>query len=484
MYIYFLLLSPLIAILVTLLIKKSIGLLKMTAVLASAAELLVILFISTSTLNTGKYDASQYFSVDAFGNILILVLGIISLLVTWYAGSYLTIEIKNKEITVNKANQFFVMLHLFIFSMYFAISTTSPILTWIFIEATTLSTVFLISFYNTASTIEAAWKYLIINSIGLLIGFFGTLLFLSQIIATKYQGLITWQYLLNNSSLYNPFIVKIAFIFVLLGYGTKVGFVPMHTWLPDAHSKAPAPISSLLSGVLLNVAFLAILRFKAITDASVGAAFTKELLIFFGLLSLITASILIFGQRNYKRLLAYSSIEHMGIIALGFGFGGAGSFGALLHMIYHALTKSSLFLSSGNIFLKYGTTKIANIKNALFILPATTVLFIMGFLAITGIPPFGTFVTEFTILGAGMKNYPIVVIAALVSLALVFAGFFKHVSSMTMGEKSIELKLQSGENSKQTVYPIIILIGILCVLSIFLPTELKKLLTDAVKIYE
>ncbi len=235
------------------------------------------------------------------------------------------------------------------------------------------------------------------------------------------------------SSALDPFIAKMAFIFILIGYGTKVGLVPMHTWLPDAHSKAPAPISSLLSGVLLDVAFLALLRFKSVVDVAIGPHFSRELLVFFGVISISVAALIIFSQKNYKRLLAYSSIEHMGVIALGFGFGGAAAFAALLHMIYHALTKSVLFLSAGNILVKYGSTKIRNVKGVLTVLPVTGVLFFIGFLAITGVPPFGTFVTEFSILSAGIKTHPTTVIITLLVLALVFVGFLRHVVSITFG---------------------------------------------------
>jgi len=348
---------------------------------------------------------------------------------------------------------------------------------WISIEATTLSTAFLISFYSKPSAIEAAWKYLIINSLGLLIGFLGTLLFFHPAIGNPHNGFLTWGWATANVSKFDPHIIRLAFIFILIGYGTKVGLVPMHTWLPDAHSKAPVPISSLLSGVLLNIAFLAILRFKVITDLVVGAAYSQGLLIFLGLISVLVPAFIIFTQKNYKRLLAYSSIEHMGVVALGFGFGGAGAFAAILHMLYHSLTKSLLFLASGNIFLKYGSTKIKNVANVLKTLPGTGILFFIGFLAITSMPPFGIFLTEVSIMVAGIKSYFWVVAVAVLALALIFAGFLRHIAAMMFGGPEKEISL--GEVNKNALAPIILLAVILLVLSFYLPNNLKSIITLA-----
>jgi hydrogenase-4 component F len=321
---------------------------------------------------------------------------------------------------------------------------------------------------------EAAWKYLIINSVGLLLGFFGTILFLYPVIASGNNEIINWHTLMSGASSFDPFIAKIAFIFILIGYGTKVGLAPMHTWLPDAHSKAPAPISALFSGVLLNVAFLAVLRFKSVIDISIGKSFSQELFIFFGVLSIVIAAFIIFIQKNYKRLLAYHSIEHMGIITLGFGFGGIASFAALLHLIYHSLAKSALFLLAGNIILKYSSTKMENVKGMIKTLPVTSVLFFIGFLALAGVPPFGIFVTEFTILSTGFQINPVITIIVLLSLVLVVAGIIKHVSEMIFGEPA--QGISKGEAGINTVFPIVILIAILIFISFFIPAEMQSIL--------
>ena len=402
MALFFIIAIPILAFFASLLVRKSLRILGVIVVGASFFELLATLAVAMAVIDSGSYHLNGYFSVDALGVVLMMILALVGAMASWYSVGYLKSEVEKQIIGPSRVRQYFVLLHLFILAMFFAIITTSPILMWIAIEATTLSTAFLISFYNKPSAIEAAWKYLIINSVGLLLGFLGTLLFLYPTVHTGFQGLITWQTLHSEASSFDPTITKIAFVFVLIGFGTKVGLVPMHTWLPDAHSKAPAPISSLLSGVLLNVAFLAVLRFKAVVDSAMSSEFSGSLLIFFGLISIILAAFIIFIQKNYKRLLAYHSIEHMGIIALGFGFGGLGSFAALLHMIYHSLAKSALFLSAGNILLKYSSTKMINVKGMIKTLPITSILFFVGFLAMAGVPPFGIFITEFSILSAGI----------------------------------------------------------------------------------
>jgi hydrogenase-4 component F len=370
---------------------------------------------------------------------------------------------------------------MFLASMFLAITADSPIFAWISIEATTLSTAFLISFYNKPSAIEAAWKYLIINSIGLLLGFFGTLLYFTSFGFLGENGFVGWQSLAANAVHLDPIIAKIAFVFVLIGYGTKVGLAPMHTWKPDAYSKAPNPIGALLSSALLPVAFMVILKFKVITDTVVGPLFSQHLLIVFGILSIAVAALIMFNAKNYKRVLAYSTIENAGVMALGFGFGGLGVFAAILHLIYHSLVKGILFYSSGNLLLKYNSAKILNIKGAISVVPITSILFIAGFLIVTGVPPFGIFLTKMQILSAGIQAYPTASITALFFMTIVFIGFLKHITSMFFGERPKDI--EGGENSVWLILPPMILIMIIIVLSFSLPSFLSKLINDAVLHY-
>jgi len=443
------------------------------SLLAFAASVLIALQVASE----GTYLLAPVFSVDALGAILMLIIALVGLAATVYSVIYLREETAKGIVGFSRVRQYFVLLNLFLGAMFMAVSSSNPIITWISVEATTLSTAFIISFYNKPSAMEAAWKYLIINSIGLLLGFFGTLLYFTPFCAGHSGGLLTWSNLLASAGQLNPLMVKIAFVFILVGYGTKVGLVPMHTWLPDAHSKAPAPISALLSGVLLNVALLVVLRFKVITDAVVVQSFSQHLLILFGFLSIVVASLINFTQKNYKRLLAYHSIENMGIAALGFGFGGLGVLMGILHVIYHAIVKSALFLSSGTILLRYGSSKIAKVRGALLALPITAVLFLTGFFIITGTPPFGMFFTKILILAQGIKTYPWVSITALFFAALLFVAFFEHATAMVLGNKPDEI--ESGEKNIWLVIPPLALIIVVVTLSFYLPPFLEVLINRA-----
>lgn len=482
MIILLIILVPLAAALVSIIARKKTTLLEALTLLSTTALFSSSIFVAKRVVDGSSYTLSTYFNVSAFGAILLLLISFIALMAAIFSVGYMRAEVQKEIIGFSRVKQYYILFNLFLMAMVFAVTTTSPILAWVSIEATTLSTVFLISFYNKASATEAAWKYLIINSVGLLLAFFGTVLFLApSMFLLSDHSFISWNDILANAHNLNPVVGKIAFIFIIIGYGTKLGLVPMHTWLPDAHSKAPVPISSLLSGVLLNIALFVILRFKTVIDIAVGTGFSSGLLMYFGLFSIILSAFLIYRQTNYKRLLAYSTIEHMGIVALGIGFGGAAVFAAILHMIYHSLAKPLLFLGSGNIFLKYSSTKIEKIKGALLALPKTSILFCIGLLAVTGVPPFGIFVTEFSILAEGIKSHPQITVITLFALVLVFVGFLKHGSTMFSGEKPESISAE--EIGNWNVIPLVILSAALIFLSFYLPDFIKILINNAAAIY-
>lgn len=417
------------------------------AVLSAVGAIIIAVKVSLS----GVYAPFPFISIDSLGAIIMLLIGCVGAVVVTYSVSYLRQETAKGIVGLTRVRQFFILQNLFIIAMFLAVASDSPVLTWISIEATTLTTALLVSYYNKASSIESAWKYLIINSVGLLLAFFGTLLYFSAI--HEVDGYISWTYLLANVENLDPAIIKFAFIFILVGYGVKIGFAPMHTWLPDAHSKAPAPISALLSGVLLNVVFFAVLKFKIITDAAVGVEFSQTMLIATGLLSIFVAAMIILVQKSYKRLLAYSSVENMGIIALGFGFGGVGIVAALFHMIYHSLIKSSLFLLSGNILLHYSSAKITKVTGMLKLIPVTAVLFCVAIFTITGAPPFGIFTTKILMLTGGIQSYTVVCIVAILLFAIVFVGLFKHLSSMVFGDKPADVDEEAVEPGDRSTEP-------------------------------
>jgi hydrogenase-4 component F len=448
---------------------------------ASGVAFIAAISLALSVSGSTPSDSTRFFSVDALAAIIALIIGAVGLAAAVYSVFYLRVEMGKGIIGFHRVRQYFILFNLFLLAMFFAVMVNNPILMWIAIESTTLSTVFLISFYDKPTALEAAWKYLIINSTGLLLGFFGTLLYFTPLRSATGSDLTSWEMLTANTAHLDPVIAKIAFVFVLIGYGTKVGLAPMHTWLPDAHSKAPAPVSALLSGVLLNIAFFAVLRFKLLTDAVVGPAFSGRLLLVFGLFSIIIAALIMLTQQNYKRLLAYSSIENMGIITLGFGVGGIGAFAAILHMIYHALVKPALFFLAGNIFLKYSSTKIANIRGVISTLPVTAWLFIAGFFAVTGTPPFGIFLTKVYVLSACVGVNPLAGFIAIAAFALVFIGFLRQAIAMMFGEKSAEMPIVHT-SPMLCAAPLLLLAAVL-ILSFYLPGFLFELITEALGKY-
>jgi hydrogenase-4 component F len=463
------------------LVAKRRGVIEFSSLAAATIALAVAIFVAINVAAHGTYAPFSFFSIDALSAIVMLIIACVGLAATAYSIEYLRQETAKNIIgstsmtkIYSRTREYFILLNIFLAAMFFAVTVSSPIFAWIFIEATTLSTALLISFYNKPSAVEAAWKYLIVNSVGLLLGFLGTLLYFTAVNASADGGLVSWQLLMANATHLDPLIAKIAFVFVLIGYGTKIGFVPMHTWKPDAYSKAPAPLGALFSGALLPAAFIILLKCRAVTDAAVGSSFSSYLLIAFGIVSIAVAALIIFASRNYKRMLAYSSIENAGIMALGFGFGGLGIFAAMLHMIYHSLVKSSLFFSSGNFLLKYSSARIANVKGALKAIPVTSTLFLIGFFFITGAPPAGIFFTEVMIFSSGMAAYPVVSIVALFFMAILFVGFFHRATAMVFGEKPTDIAV--GEGSVWLIVPPLALIALALGLSVYLPAFMQTLL--------
>ena len=420
------------------------------------------------------------FYMDALSAYMMALVVFLSLASAVYSIGYLEHEQKVGLIDRKGVGRYFALLNLFVFTMVLVTVANNLALMWIAIEATTIVSALLIGlgFTKRELAIEAAWKYIILCTVGItfaLLGIFITYYASTAVIGT--EGALNWTVLKGIASKLNPATMKLAFIFVLVGYGAKAGLAPVHNWLPDAHSQAPSPISALLSGILLNTAFYGIMRFVSIVQPSAGEMFTGSLLMIFGLISVGLSSIFILVQDNFKRLLAYSSIEHMGIVALGFGFGGLGSFAALLHMIYHSLAKSLLFFSAGNVLLKYGSTKIENIKGVLSAMPVTGTILLLGFLAITGVPPFGIFITEIYIMTAGIGSHPVAVGIALLLLALIFIGFLKYIAAMLFSNASSPVP--QGEANYLTIAPPVLLLVVLAGIGFFLPPPVRMWIDSA-----
>jgi hydrogenase-4 component F len=424
-------------------------------------------------------DAGALLRVDALSALLVAVITFLGMIASVYAVGYIRAEFDESH--RSRVRLFFALFHLFVFTMLVAVTTDNLGVMWIAIEGTTLATVFLVNLHQTRTSLEAAYKYLILSSVGIALAFIGTALVYYAGAAKAGEIAVNWSALHAGAASLNPEVVRLAFVFIIVGYGTKAGLAPMHTWLPDAHSEAPAPISALMSGVLLNVGLYAIVRFKTVVDATTGPAFTVRLLIALGLLSLLVAATFLVRQRNYKRMLAYSSVEHIGIVCLGLGFGGYwGVFGALLHMITHALAKSLLFVLSGNILLKFHSAQIRDVRGLLHVAPWTGALFLAGTLALIGLPPFAPFISEFIIFRAGLESHPAAAGTGVILLVVVFGGMLASVNRMLYGEPPADLR--RGDALRPWLAPLAANFALLLVLGLTLPAPLVAALEQVLKV--
>ena len=368
--------------------------------------------------------------------------------------------------------------------MIVSVITNNLILMWVAIEATTLSSAFLVGTYKQKTSLEAAWKYIIICSVGVAFGLYGTLLTFANangVLAEPSQA-IFWSAVNQQATGLNPMLMYIAFAFVLIGFGTKCGLFPMHTWLSDAHSEAPSPVSAILSAVLLNCAMLVVLRYYTLVSKAVGAEFPQTLMLIFGLLSVLVAALFIIVQFDIKRMLAYSSIENMGLISFAFGLGGPiGVFAGLLHTINHSLAKTLLFCASGNILLKYKTRDMNQVRGLWRVAPVSAVLFAGGALALGGIPPFNVFVSEFSVVVAGItagKTW--LVILCLILLTIVLAGLALMLLKTVLGKQPDNV--EAGEVSKVSLAAMAILLLLMFVMGIHIAEPILQLLKSAVGI--
>jgi len=375
---------------------------------------------------------NNYIVLDRAGAWVVMITAIVYLLSSIYAIGYMRQLKEEKE----RLPRFYALFAAFAFTTLVAPIMNDIGLYWIAIELTTLVSTFLVAFERAADSIEAAWKYIMVVSAGISLALLGTILLYwggSFVLGPTYQ--MTWSALAAAAPRMNSIVLVLGFLLVVAGYGTKAGLAPMHTWLPDAHSEAPAPVSAMLSGALLNAAMIGIARFLAIMRGAALGTLPGTVLVVFGTLSLLVGALFIVKQRGIKRLMAYSSVEHMGVVALGLGFGGTlGIAGAFYHMLVHSLNKSLMFFGAGNAMRAYGTKAIGGINGVGRAFPKSAPLWLAGAIAITGAPPFGLFLSEFTIMRAGLtpqSSWAVYVMAAL--LIVIFIGFMNHFRSMYYG---------------------------------------------------
>jgi len=440
-------------------------------VAASTCTFLATVALTVRVIRTGPLLAlHQQFLVDPFNVFLVALTAFVGMTTAVFSKPYMRIEEQHGRLTPARLRLYHSMYQLFSFTMLLALLTNNVGILWVAMEAATLTTVLLVSLYRTPASLEAAWKYFILCGVGIAQALFGTILlyFAAERLLGAGGGALLWTELNAVRADLEPTVLSLAFVFLLVGYGTKVGLVPLHNWLPDAHAEGPTPVSAVLSGLLLNVALYAVVRCKVLVDGALPDAFAKSLLVGFGLLSVVVAALLLSRQRDVKRLFAYSSIEHMGIITFAFGIGGPiANFAGLLHMTVHSLTKSAIFFAVGHAAQKTGTQIIDDIRGLVTISPMVGWGLVLGTLAILGMPPFGVFASEFLILTTAMKEHAWATPILLLALGIAFAAIFMRVQSMVFGETDLK-KLPHSP----ALVPVFAHLAIVLTLGLYIPPSL------------
>jgi len=413
---------------------------------------------------------SELFFIDPFNVFLVALTALVGFTTALFGRVYMRVEQERGKLSAGRLRLYHSMYQMFMFTMLLALTTNNVGILWVAMEAATLATVLLVSLYRTPSGIEAAWKYFILCGVGIAQALFGTILL--YLAAEKVLGAggsaLLWTHLHAVQDQLEPNVLSIAFVFLLVGYGTKVGLVPLHNWLPDAHAEGPTPISAVLSGLLLNVALYAVVRNKVLVDGALGTHLAGNLMMGFGLLSVLVAAFFLSRQKDVKRLFAYSSVEHMGIITFAFGMGGpVASFAGLLHMTAHSLTKSAIFFAVGHATQKTGTQMIDQIRGLIHTSPVVGWGLMLGAIAILGIPPFGVFASEFLILTTAMQQQPWATPILLTGLAVAFAAIFSKAQAMVFGTTTAQ-RLPHPP----AVFPVFVHLVIVLILGLYIPPYL------------
>jgi hydrogenase-4 component F len=424
----------------------------------------------------------NFFYLDALSVFFIFVISLVALAASLYSITYIEDNVKTGEISPKKAAYYYLLFNFFCFSMLLVPSVSNLGMVWAAVEMTTLISAFLVGFYNTKQSVEAAWKYIIICSAGIIIALFGTvLLSYAYFLGTGAKSL-NWPELLSAGAVLDKNILKIALLFILVGYGTKAGLAPMHTWLPDAHSQAVTPGSALLSGVLLKTSIYVLLRCSMISGASLGPQYFQHLLLMFGLISLVVSCVFILVQSDLKRLLAYSSIEHIGIICIGFGLATPlAVFGALLHILNHAATKALMFFGAGDVVRKFGKHNMHAIRGVIKTMPFTGSMLLIGLFALTGLPPFSIFISEFLIIFAAIAKGSFWTAGLVLGLVvIIFSAMLSHFSKMLFGKAVKDAEIAHEPLTGKLAF-LFLLIPI-CLLGLYLPGFLNGTISSAVKV--
>ena len=407
---------------------------RVTAVLNVLAALLT--FLAAVSLFFGRPQPTSYLLVDDLNNVFIVLTTFVGLTTSIFSASYIGHELEIERLTPRFLRFYHAMYQLLMFAMNLALLANNIGVMWVAIELATLTTVLMVGIYRTHEALEAAWKYFILGSVGIALALFGTILVYMAarpVIGEGFDAMI-WTVLITRASAFDPALLNVAFVFLLLGYGTKVGLAPLHAWLPDAHAEGPTPISAVLSGLLLNVALYALLRFKMLLAVNPAALAPGPLMVTMGLISLVFAAFMLYRRRDIKRMFAYSSIEHMGIITFAFGMGGPlANFAGLLHMTMHSLTKSAIFFAVGHIAQVKGTQRIADMGGLTETNPVLGWGLVLGVVAIAGLPPLGIFMSEFLIVTSTFARAPWLALVLVAGILIGVAALFLRLNAIAFG---------------------------------------------------
>ena len=447
----------------------------------SFACLVATVFLTIRVVEEGPILAlDELFSVDSFNVFLVALTAFVAFTTALFSRPYMMNEVAHGKLTPRMLQLYHAMYQVFIFTMLLALLSNNMGVLWVAMEAATLSTVLLVSLYRTPASIEAAWKYFILCGVGIAQALFGTILL--YFAAEKLLGgggtALLWTHLNAVKGDLEPTVLSLAFVFLLVGYGTKVGLVPLHNWLPDAHAEGPTPMSAVLSGLLLNVALYAVVRCKVLVDGALASNYAGSLMMGFGLLSVVVAAFFLSRQRDVKRMFAYSSVEHMGLMTFAFGMGGpVATFAGLLHMTVHSLTKSAIFFAVGHAAQKTGTQTMDEIRGLVTTNPTIGWGLMLGSLAILGMPPFGVFASEFMILTTAMREQPWATPILLLALGVAFAAIFARVQSMVFGETTAK-RLPHPP----ALLPVFVHLAIVLMLGLYIPPYLADWYRQAARL--
>ena len=461
---------------------------RLLAVLDVAGSLAILglsLAITRRVADAGSVSALGTFRADDVAVVFLLLIGLLAVAVSIATVGWMRQELARGEMRPDRVRYYYALVQGFVATMLFTVLADNLGVLWIAMEGTTITSALLVGFHGDRHGLEAAWKYIIVTTIGISFGLFGTVLVYGAAVHAQggvFAGAMNWSSIAAIAHRLDPGIIRIGFIFVIVGYGTKAGLAPVHMWLPDAHSQAPTPVSALLSGALIKCALFGVIRFHTIARDACGPAFSQDLLLLFGLISVVLATPFIIVQHDLKRLLGYHSVEHVGIITLGLGFGGRlGTYGALFHVINHGVTKALVFLIAGDAIGRYGTRDMRLMRGFLRIAPAAGVLLLMGAFSLAGTPPFSIFMSELIVIRAGIAAGRFVPVAVfLIMVVIIFAGLIHHIGQMVFGVA--DEKAGRWREARSPLLGMVLLASVMVLLGVYVSARVDRVLARATEI--